>query len=278
MKETVMGNKNLFSLSVSDLERELLLGADVNAVDGNGDSLLIAASLSGDLEKVKKLLEFQARVNVRGYMERTAFYVAVVENFFDVASVLLSAGANMEIEDAYCRSVLSRVCGSGDFDAVKYLLEKGANPGATDFRKRNCLMRALLSDSDKKERIAEMIIDSGTVDFNERDCYGNNVMDLADEAGTLRIIEILVLEKGMKVPEGYVPESIEEAKKILEGESPKTKRKDRDFSPIEASLHERGAETTLLSKYGQSGQKLIEEMKRKRNRNNRTLNNIKIQR
>lgn len=84
------------------LEKLLAFGADVNAVDGNGVTPLMAACNYGDLSAVTQLLKSSADVNAQDNYGKTALHYSVRAIGYyemDIVAQLLSNGANPHIKD-----------------------------------------------------------------------------------------------------------------------------------------------------------------------------------
>ena len=70
-------------------------GADVNATDGDGHTVLHEAARLGHLEMVMALLQAGADINVIDNFECTALRLAIGEGHVEVVIVLLQAGADV---------------------------------------------------------------------------------------------------------------------------------------------------------------------------------------
>lgn len=82
-------------------------GADINALDEDGRTLLMLASLSGKKDIVKLLLNAGANPNQKdGDLEDTALWYASNAGHEDIAELLLKSGADATLENSRSISVL----------------------------------------------------------------------------------------------------------------------------------------------------------------------------
>ena len=113
---------------------ELLIkdGADANARDEAGATLLMLASNAGNLALTKALLSAGADVNAsdtRGWtaLIHSAYNAELKHGFADVAQALIEAGANIEASIGYGVRPLMLAAGYGETAVVEVLLNAGAD-------------------------------------------------------------------------------------------------------------------------------------------------------
>jgi N-acyl-D-amino-acid deacylase len=110
---------------------ELLLkrGADPNRTDASGATALMWSV--PDVNKVQRLLARGANVNARSQTERTALLVAAsYPGTVDVLRALLERGADLRAQDRAGATALSLAVRSSDIEVVRFLVERGLDPGA----------------------------------------------------------------------------------------------------------------------------------------------------
>ena len=81
------------------VEKILARGADVNAVDNDGDAALHGAAQSGDVEIIRMLLDKGANPNAQNKQGGTPLMWAAVYGHTDAARVLLNRGADPSLKD-----------------------------------------------------------------------------------------------------------------------------------------------------------------------------------
>jgi len=108
-------------------------GADVDAADHAGSTPLHLAASSGHDEIGRLLIENKAAIDVRCSAGETPLAKACARGRVKVAARLLAAGASVESSNTYGRTPLLLVAReSGNAELAGILLDRKANPGATD--------------------------------------------------------------------------------------------------------------------------------------------------
>jgi ankyrin repeat protein len=110
---------------------ELLLkrGADPNRTDESGATALMWSV--PDISKVQRLLARGANVNARSQTERTALLVAAsYPGTVNLLRLLVERGADLRAQDRSGATALSLAVRSSDIDVVRFLVERGLDPGA----------------------------------------------------------------------------------------------------------------------------------------------------
>ena len=107
-------------------------GADINAADSCGYSILMEACRSGHIDIAKYLIEKGADVNARDMFSRTALMFAnntnrSEEDCIKLMKLLIENGADTEVENKLTRTVLLQAAIGSRFTIVKFLIKNGAN-------------------------------------------------------------------------------------------------------------------------------------------------------
>ena len=103
------------------------LGADVNAKDERGKTMLIRAAERGEAEVVKYFIEQGADVEQKDNFGYSALKWAVNFGYIDVVKCLAQGGANMKVKDEMGQTMLMLAAEKGHLEVVKYLAQNGAN-------------------------------------------------------------------------------------------------------------------------------------------------------
>jgi ankyrin repeat protein len=107
-------------------------GANVDARDSEGSTLLMLASHAGNLPMVKALIEAGAAVNAgdeRGWtpLMKAAYNAELDRGFADVVQALIDAGADVEMPISYGIRPLMLAAGYGETAVAETLLKAGAD-------------------------------------------------------------------------------------------------------------------------------------------------------
>ena len=130
----------------SDLKEVRLLleqGTDPNSYDEDGDHLLMYATFYSSIDCMQILIEKGAHVNAKNKFDETALMWSV----HDLAKMklLIDRGADVNAKaKSGNTALLIAAVGHKKYEAVKLLLDKGAEALAVNNRKENALMRAAL--------------------------------------------------------------------------------------------------------------------------------------
>ena len=122
---------------------------------------------NGNYEIAKLLLEYGANPNVVGSDNSTPLIEALDSESYDIMELLIKNGADIEYE-FYDNTCLVRAVRIGDIQAVKLLLEYGANPNATNsdgFTPLNYIKNIYLNNdmtpSFEHQEIIDLLIEYG---------------------------------------------------------------------------------------------------------------------
>lgn len=178
---------------VGDMEAvERLAAGGVNVQEKpkiDNPSPLLAASMGGQCEVVKFLLDKGLKIDAKNEQGQTALMAAATANQAEVLKVLLDRGANINERDVHRRSVLNHaVWLRGNAEAARVLLDRGADINARDDpANRTPLMHAAQSGH---LEVVKLLVEKGA-DVSARDACGDTALSLARGKDIEEIDEVL---------------------------------------------------------------------------------------
>lgn len=183
----------LLAIDSGDLEMVNFLignGANVNLPGGfYEETPLIRAAQLGNIEIIKILLKHKANINLVDKNHTTPLMRALQIGDFEIVKLLIKAGAKVNVADRGLITPLIIAIGRGQIDMVKFLLEKGAiiNAAAMAFAARR-----------GNFKIVQLLLDhSGRPDVNDMG-FGNNALMEAVIGGHKKIVRLL-LDKDARI-------------------------------------------------------------------------------
>jgi ankyrin repeat protein len=81
------------------VREQIMLGANVNVKDGDGQSLLHLAIKNGDMDIFTYLLQQAPNIDARNKLKQTPLHLAVINEQFDMVFLLLESGCNLHVKD-----------------------------------------------------------------------------------------------------------------------------------------------------------------------------------
>jgi ankyrin repeat protein len=188
---------------------------------------LVRAGVSGDFEEVRRMLRKGVDVNQANYDGRTVLHMAAVEGNYRVVELLLNEGADKNAHDRWGNTALQdsinhhqgpvtvllanwgatlnndniaeRLCNAsaaGDIDALKLMVQNGANVNACDYDLRTALHVGAASSQGK---CVEYLIQRHA-DCNAVDRWGSTPLQDAVNAGNSPLAEYIITQDGKMNP------------------------------------------------------------------------------
>jgi len=159
-------------------------GADVHAETVDG-AILVKAAIEGHLEIVEKLLDAGADVNAMGSVganELTSIFAATIADDEEIVELLIAHGADIDLPAIEGDTPLSIAAGSfPNFETVSLLLENGANIDHQNDSGETALHRAVyagtLSNSFDTEIVLSLIEHGAALDIEDE--QGRTPLDIA---------------------------------------------------------------------------------------------------
>ncbi|MEA5624633.1 ankyrin repeat domain-containing protein [Nostoc sp. UHCC 0251] len=177
-----------------DMVRFLLEhGADVNAVEQEYQKAVLGLAVqSGNLDKIQLILDAGADINYQspdGYdVLINAMYgrdIMQDENLISTLNLLISRGAAVNGISSYGETAIKVAAHVGRFDAVKLLLNAGANPEQLEWTE---LMHAIVFGSLEQ---VKLLLEQGA-DQDVRDCWHRTPWLLSIQMGELPKAKLLL--------------------------------------------------------------------------------------
>lgn len=114
----------------TELGKMVLAGLPVNLCDSKGNSLLMLAAYSGQVETADMLLKHDADVDRRNDHGQTPLGGVAFKGNMAMVSLLLAAGSDINADNGGGKTPLMFAAMFGHRKVVEYLLEQGADPSA----------------------------------------------------------------------------------------------------------------------------------------------------
>ena len=166
-------------------------GADVNARDGDDDTVLILASAHGKLQTVKTLLANNADVNLKGDEDCVALYWAACNGYADIIQELAKKGARPNEVNVYGETPLIEAVKEGQIQAVENLLKmKGINLNLKDSNGDFALIIAVENNSSD---IFEKLVNSKDINLNLQNADKQTSLMAAAKNGNTDMMRGLIL-------------------------------------------------------------------------------------
>ena len=158
-----------------------------------GDEVLHYAAMTGDLDRVKLLVNRGADVYSIGKWNRTELHFAAQSGNLKLVEFLVKQGLNVNAsDDPLNQTVLHFAAQSGNLALVEYLVKQGADLFVTDVSECTVLYDAVLSGNTE---LVQWLIKQG-LDFNPSDDWV--VLFFAVQSGSLEMLDWLI-QDGMNV-------------------------------------------------------------------------------
>ena len=184
-------NKLLWAAVISDdvesVLRLLARGADFNHVDGNGNTMLMEAVKTGNLEIVEILLLKGAKVSIKNKQNLTVF------DLTDDGDILLLL-KGQKISQVNLDRRLFEAIKMGDLRKVRFFLRRGANVNAKNARKTTPLIQAVYEG---KIDIVKALLENPSIRVNAKGPRGTTALYWARKKG-FKQIEQLLIQSGAK--------------------------------------------------------------------------------
>jgi len=221
---------------------------DVNARNIYGNTALHTAAEYGYVDVISLLLQAGANIEMRGQDGQTPLLLATAKGHNEVVHTLLINGANPNQADNDNCTPLHQAALHGNLDAVRLLLEYGAD---TEQRSNNDQITPLILAAVKEHaHIIELLISHGA----DTQAFSSNGMDASHMAYLKKNLDILItqLRHGISLSEKKYNRLIEYTEKVERTRSLSRRSMrnfDRNYIKLLATMKtlEDGEPNTLIS-------------------------------
>ncbi len=186
---------------------------DINTRDAKDNTALLFAVANDNEEIVKLLLENQANPSLSNYLGMTPLMWAVSNPNFNITKLLLNNGANPNLRTNGGETPVMRAAARNYKGIVELLLDNGANPNIINNKGDTALMNLLRNleygfrmakrraEGEEGERVPQendfigpyldvLNILLRVTNLNLR-YGGNTILEMADQSGLLRIVDLI---------------------------------------------------------------------------------------
>lgn len=118
--------------NVREIKEAIRMGADINCVNENRESPLNMVSKLSYEFLVTYFIELGANVNTANNNKITPLHWGVEYNNIEMVRLLLKKGADLNARDGINETPLHWAAWTGNYESAKWLLKYGANPRATN--------------------------------------------------------------------------------------------------------------------------------------------------
>lgn len=173
----IVRNKNI------DMAKKIVKkNVDIDVKGMRGETPLMWACMYDDLEMVSLLIENGADVNAKNRDSETVIFKAFD---YKILKKLVESGADIEAKNALSDRILHKVIDRGDIKSFEYLIERKADINAKNFSGFTPLMRAVISEN---EEMVRRLIELGA-NVGDRNSYGYDALKLASSEMKKVIVE-----------------------------------------------------------------------------------------
>jgi ankyrin repeat protein len=189
---------------------ELLLdrGADLEAIDVDGDTPLMCAAIGGHSEIYKMLLSRGADADILNINENGVLHYAAMGGSVEIVNLMLDSGQDINAQNAQNQGGVTPLMAAvfnNRQEVVKFLLEKGADIEASDSYGRTPLSMAV---QENKQELVKFLLDKGA-DIETLDTYAYTPLYVARATGNVDMAQLL-LDNGANVddPVGWAARAL----------------------------------------------------------------------
>lgn len=168
----------------AEVRAQLRRGVSPDSVDVRGDSALVVAARSGQLDITQLLVDAGAKVNLRNKWGDTALMVAALNGRDKIVRYLRGKGGDINNSGW---TALHYAAVNGHTDVAKYLLDQGANPLASS---PNGVTPLMMAARENKTEVVKVLLEYGA-DIAQKNDKGETAYDWAVREEHKTAVELL---------------------------------------------------------------------------------------
>lgn len=180
-KPVIVQNETLLKAlgkgDAEDVERHILLGADVKETNTSGWTFLHYAAVRNQVAVGEVLIEHGSDVNALSNTKNAPIHICAERGFPEFARLLIKHGADMSLGDNAGWTTLHIAAANNKLDMIKLLVEEGANVNALSNLGGTALHEGAASAG---KEVIQFLLDSG-VDKSVVSSTGKSALDIAVE-------------------------------------------------------------------------------------------------
>ena len=165
--------------------------ADLNTKDEAGATMIMRATLHGQKENVRLLLNAKADVHEKNNGGGTVLMVAAMSGNLEIAAMLVNAGVDVNAKDDRGGTAISKTVDYDSQEILQLLIDAKANVNVEDGRGRGDSVLFAAVHQGRKE-IVEMLINAN-VDIHAKNGKGETILMKAYDSGHMEIVELLIV-------------------------------------------------------------------------------------
>ncbi len=174
---------NKLTYIIDSINRYLENNNDINAVNKNGNTLLMEAVSIGYYDLADYLIEKNADISITNNKGENALILSA--HYPYIMNLLINNNADISITDNNGKTALHYACEYGDLYSVKLLIKSGA-----DINKKDILGKTILMYAVENEHLSliKYLVEDLKIDINEKDDWGQNAMFYATKIEIARYL------------------------------------------------------------------------------------------
>lgn len=173
--------------------RQLLgQGAQVDVLDGQGNTPLLLATAANHIEVARSLLLHGASPNLKNQMQDSAYLLAGAQGWLEIVRMTISYGADLKSTNRYGGTALIPACERGHVETALALIKAGVDVNHVNRLGWTCLVEAVvLSDGGPRHQAIIKALIEARADLSLPDKEGVTALAHARQRGQKAVAQLL---------------------------------------------------------------------------------------